>query len=493
MKKLLYLSLALLFTFCLFGKSYFEWTPQTKDAYDDVMSLRFAEAKIKINQLKKAEPQNLMVHHVEDYMDFLRCYINEDKVEFARLEKNKKKRLSLFESGDENSPYYLYLQASTRLHWAMARLKFDEYFTAFGEVNKAFKLLTRNSKKYPNFMPNKKDLGIMHAMVGTIPDNYKWGVEMLTSLSGTLDQGRGEIKEVLQHARTGNFPYELETKVIYCYMLLYLENDAEEAWKMLQSSNLDESANPLAAFIKGNVAMRIGKNDEAIAALNNKPTSVEYHPFPYLDFMLGMAKLRRLDKDADKYFLKYVKKFKGRHFQKEAYQKLSWHALINGDNQSYYQYKQKVKSEGYASTGSDKSALKEAKSSRVPNAGLLRARLLFDGGYFQKAYDELKSKNSDQFADKQTKLEFTYRMGRILHKLKRYPSAINFYQRTIEKGEHEEWYFACNSALQLGLLFEEIDNFAQAKTYFKICTDIYPSEHKTGLHQQAKAGLGRVK
>ncbi len=475
------------------GQGRYEYTSDATEAYDLVMSLRFNEARTKINFVKQNDPNNLIVHYIENYLDFFTCYINEDKAEFDRLEKNKDYRIKLIKEGDSTSPYHLYLQASIRLHWALARLKFSEYITSFREVNKAFKLLKQNEKKFPNFMPNKKDLGILHAMVGTIPDNYKWGVELLTSLTGTIDQGKAEIKEVLDYSDNNYFIYEHETRVLYAYLMMHLDNDGDNAWNLLRTSKFDPTENPLAAFTMANVAMRTGRNDEAIDILLKRPQGKKYHPFPYLDFMLGNAKMRRLDADSDKYFLKYLKEFKGIHFIKESYQRLSWNALINDDLSLFYKYNQKIKSEGNSVTGGDKNALLDAKVPVIHHVALLKARLLFDGGYYQKGYDILKSLSSDDFKDRRSKLEFTYRLGRILHKLKKYHSAISFYEKTIENGADEPWYFACNSALQIGLLFEELKSYDQAKAYFQKCTTISPDEHKTGLHQQAKAGLSRIK
>ena len=482
----------MLFTSAI-GQGRFEYTTDATEAYNLVMALRFDEARTKINFIKQNDPSNLIVHYIENYLDFFTCYINEDKEEFNRLEKNKNYRIKQIRTGDPSSPYFLYSQASIRLHWSLARLKFSEYITAFRDVNKAFKLLKQNEKKFPDFMPNKKDLGILHAMVGTIPDDYKWGVELLTSLSGTIDQGKAEIKEVLDFYDNNYFIYEQETRVLYAYLMMHLDNDGDNAWKMLHTSKFDPTQNPLAAFTMANVAMRTGRNDEAIELLLNRPQGKKYHPFPYLDFMLGNAKMRRLDKDSDQYFLKYLNEFKGIHFIKESYQRLSWNALINEDLSLFYEYNEKVKSKGNSVTGGDKNALLDAKVPVIHHVALLKARLLFDGGYYQKGYDVLKSHSSDDFKDRRSKLEFTYRLGRILHKLKKYHSAISFYEKTIENGANESWYFACNSALQIGLLFEEIKSYDQAKVYFQKCTTINPDEHKTGLHQQAKAGLSRVK
>ena len=62
----------------------------------------------------------------------------------------------------------MYSQAEINLQWAANRLKFGDYFTAAFEINKAYRQIQENNKKYPNFIPNKKfgtgyiSLGVYH-------------------------------------------------------------------------------------------------------------------------------------------------------------------------------------------------------------------------------------------------------------------------------------------------------------------------------------------
>jgi len=493
MKKLLPLLTCLLLLSTDLLANRFEYTPEAEDIYEKILSLRFREAEILIKRFKTDDPGNLIVHHLEDYIDFFTVYINEDQEEFERLEMNRDKRLDAIKTGNEDSPYYLYLQADIRLHWALARLKFDGYATAFFEVNKAFKLLVENEEKFPKFMANKKDLGILHALVGTIPDNYRWAVEMFSSLEGTVDQGQRELREVIEYAQQKPFIFEKETYIIYSYVMLFLGNDEDEAWQIINESKLNPQVNPMAAFVLANVAMRTGRNDRAISILENRPQSRAFHPFPYMDFMLGQAKLQRLDKDAHLHLQAYLNKFKGSNFIKETYRRLAWHALVHGDTPGYKRYMQQVLSKGEAFTGGDESALKEAQSNEIPHVGLLKARLLFDGGYYEKAKAILQQQSVNSLGSSKNQLEYYYRYGRVTHALGRYTEALQYYQRAIEIGRNETWYYACRAALERGNIFEKRSDYKKAKEAFRNCLSIRPGEHKTVLHQQAKAGLARLK
>jgi hypothetical protein len=487
------LTLLLFLPLALPGTSpYFDWSPKARDAYEKTIQLRFLEAENLLEQLRREEPDNLIRIHIENYLDFFRVFINEDAQEFRRLEKNKDLRLQQLKAGPANSPWKLYLQADIRLQWAFARLKFEEYATAFLEVNKAFKLLEENVKLFPDFMPNKKDLGILHGMAGTIPDGYKWAVKRLSSVQGSIAQGRAELEEVIAHARDNDFIFEEETYVFYSYLLLHLADDEAGAWEFIQKSRLKPQSSPMACFVLANVAMRTGRNDEAIDLLQYRPSGRAFHPFPYLDFMLGAAKLHRLDADAGVYLQKYLDNFSGRNFIKEAHQKLAWHKLIQGDAAGYRAQMGLVKKNGFTVVEGDKSALNEALRNETPQPALLRARLLFDGGYYERASQTLADIAPGALTGLKDEIEFKYRSGRVYQALGNPALALDFYQQTLQSGAAQPWYFACRAALETGRIYEQQGKKERAREAYQKCLTIKPAEHRAGLHQAAKAGLNRV-
>ena len=486
----LFFTLLLLPTF-LTAQSY-EWSPLARKAFDKVLELRLVEAKSLCEDLAQQEPKNLIRHHVENYIDFFTVFLNEDRAEFDRLEANKEKRLDAIERGPSDSPWQRYLLADIRLQWALARLKFEEYGTAFFEVNKAFKLLERNQKLHPYFMPNKKDLGILHAIVGTIPDNYKWAVEWLSAAEGTIQQGQEELEEVLAYCEGRDFIFETETYVLYGYLMLHFRKNSERAWEVIKNSPLDARSNPLAAFIQANIGMRIGKNDEAIQILQHRPKSRAFHPFPYLEFMHGTALQRKLDPQASIYFQRYIDRFTGQNFIKEAYQKMAWSALIQGDLAGYQLHMQSCSQRGYLLTGSDESAQREAESGLIPNADLLKGRLLFDGGYYQQAHQQLSLLGENHFHSDTEKVEYWYRLGRVQQERKQHQEALKLLQKAIDKGRELPEYYACRAALEAGHIYELMGQRSKAKEYFNTCLDIKPAEHRSALHQAAKAGLNRL-
>ncbi|MFN3939426.1 MAG: tetratricopeptide repeat protein [Chitinophagales bacterium] len=468
----------------------YDFNANCTDAYNLIQSLRFNEAKVLIEKEKSGNPQNLIPYFLDNGIDFISIYISENETEFKTLAKNKDARLSKIKTGDPASPYYLYCQAEILIQWAFARLKFEEYVTAFSEVRKAFQLLEENDRKFPFFIANKKSLGMLHAIVGAIPDKYKWGVNML-GMEGTIEQGMFELESVIQYANTHTFIFQQESYLYYAFLSLYLQKDDVKAWNIVK--DLNTKNNLLNTFCIASIGMRTGRNNEAIAALQNKPTGSQYYPFPFLDFLHGLALLRKLDPAADAYFHKFLQTFKGKNYIKEAYQKLAWSALLQNNKAKYTEYMQLCITKGDDIIDDDKQALMEAQRNKPPHVVLLKSRLLFDGGYYKEALKVLEGLNTDDFPDPKDKAEFTYRAARIYHASGNPEKAKGYYNSTIKNGESLPYYFAAGSALKLGEIFEKEGNYIKAKEYYNRCLNMKNEEYKTGLDSQAKAGLNRLK
>ncbi len=479
-----------LWSHCHAQTYYFEESKGLKEAYNLATTLQLARAQEKIDSLKEFEPSNMLVYHVENYIDFFTVFIQEEKSVFERLEANKNKRIEYIRKGPDSSPYRLFCEAEINLQWALARSKFEEFFNAGREVYRAFKLLNKNEEQFPDFIANKKSLAILHSLAESIPGIIRF----FGGIEGSIEKGMDEIEQLVEHCETNEFLFTKEVIAIYTYMLFYQSNRKTEAYNYIKNSSLQPSMNPLSTFLMAGMAQRNGYNDEALQILKSQPTGDNFIAFHYLDLMMGKSLLALLDPKAKDYILSFTKNFKGQHFIKEAYQKLAWYELIINENfAGYSHYMSLCQSKGNDVVDEDKQALKEAKNKDFPDPLLLKARVLFDGGYYQKSY-QLLATNSYKFVDPNNsfRVEYLYRLGRVLQALGNYTEALEYFELTLKEGDKKN-YFACNAALQAGLINESQHNIELAKKYFEKCLSLSPKEYKTSLHQKAKSGLDRIK
>lgn len=461
-------------------------TPQAKAIYNRILTMELDGAQSDLDEFRKRYPTNLVAEHLESYLDFFRLYLNGDEAIDERLSARFDRRIGALEDGEERSPYYRYVLAEARLHRSLIHLRFERHLSAFRELNKAHKLLRDNANAFPDFLPTYKDLGLLHAAVGSIPPQYKWGVELFSSLSGTIAEGREEIGRALSDKDN---PFLLETQVLSAFLELHLAGEPEAAFKQINSLGLTPKTNALHCFILANLAMRSGRNDIALRTLENQPRGGAAEDFPYLDFMLGLAKLRILDPSARLYFHSFNVRYAGRHFKEEARQKIAWAHLLDGNKAGYHKAMAGIG--GGSQAGGDQNAEMEAARQRAPHPDLLRARLLFDGNYCTRARTQLEKIDITTLNENE-RLEYYYRTGRVLDGLDDYEGALSFYLQTVRTGRDNPAFYACKSALQAGLIEEKRGNRSLARKHFTDCLDISPAAYKTGLHILAKSGLDRV-
>ncbi|HPN69200.1 MAG TPA: hypothetical protein PLZ32_06755 [Saprospiraceae bacterium] len=476
--------------FSLSAKPYIEYSTLAGDAYKAAISLRLDEAQRLLVLMDSREPDNLARLHIENYIDFFYLFVKEDQKEFAKREGNKLRRLQLLENANLEVPEARFIQAEILLQWALIRLKFDQKLKAGSEIYEAYKLLEANKKLYPKFEENKKSLSIIHTLAESLPG---W-IRKVVGIKGSIQLGEKEITDLVKIANTKkDYFFREEAIAINAYIWYYQANKKNQAIQLLKNSNLDHKTNPMLAFLKASLALRHGNNEECIKYLTEAPRTKEYLDFDYLDYMLGRSLLYKLDESSVNYMKTFVQQFKGQHYIKEAYQKIAWSKIVFGNDLAAYK-KEMANCAKYGNTliDEDQQALTESKENATPHPILLKARLLYDGGYYGQAQNIL-IKNGHLFTNKgEGPLEYHYRLGRTLQALKNYPDAITYLIKTIELGKNNKKYFACNAALQIGLIYEENKNVEQAKKYYNLCLKIKPTEYQVSLHQKAKSGLERV-
>jgi tetratricopeptide (TPR) repeat protein len=490
-KKYIYLFLTLIaLCFDIKSQNRINYTPDIKSCYDLILQLRITEAETYLKTIQVNDPNNLATIHLENYIDFFVLFISESKSEFIKRLPHKEKRIKYLEAISLNDPQLDFIKAEILLQWALIHMKFDEKVKSGSNILEAYQLLERNKLRYPTFIENNKSLSIIHMLAESLPSS----VRRIFSIKGSISLGRAEIESLVEHIKTNkNYLYKEEVIAIYSYILFYQLNQKDKAIKIIEQFDLNHNISPLLTFLKASMYLRTGYNDKALNVLNELKKDPRSMPFYYLDFMKGRSLLYKQDPEALAYLQSFVTNFKGRHFIKEAYQKMAWYELsINNNLAKYKSYMALCQSKGESLVDEDKQALREAKSNVNPNAILLKARILFDGGYFSKAQSVLIKNEILLSTLPSHKVEFEYRMGRIFQALKNYPEAINYLKNAINIGGKEN-YFAANSALQLGYIYEEIKQNKNAAVYYKKCLNINPPEYKESLHQKAKSGLQRVK
>ena len=470
---------------------HFTYNDESQQINEHIINLKLELAQELLISTSEKQPLNLSHRHLQSYLDFFYLFISEEEAYFDQFQNRKKEHLDALKQLDDSDPYKQFAMAEIKLHSAIIRSKFGELLGASREVLSAYKLLSDNQKKFPDFIYNQKSLSVIHSLIETV--TLPGIIKKLFGIKGSIAQGLEEIESVIEYSHAHDaFLFKEEADAIYTYMLYYQANREQEAIHYMHHSRLNPKASLLATFLFSKLSQRNGQNEVALQLLQQKPTGDKYSRFDFLILQEGICLLRAGDKSAIDLLKQFTQQFEGRHYIKSAYQKLAWASLIfDEDLAGYKSYMQKVDEEGHDLVDADKQALTESKVNEIPDPILLKARLLYDGGYYHKAMQLLTTK-AYAYTIGQRSIEYNYRLGRVCQALKNYPDAIEFYSATIQHDISQQSYYTCNAMLQSGKIYESQKDYEKARALYSKCLDMNPNQYKNSLHQKAKTGLVRI-
>jgi tetratricopeptide (TPR) repeat protein len=470
--------------------SYFDLNENLKQAYSDLFLLKLQSAEQLARNERIAAPENAASYFIQNYSDFLAAFITEESPRFEQFKSGTESRIRKIEQLPNTTPWKGLAKGEMLLQLGVLKLKNSEFISAGYYLRKSYHILSDNQKKFPKFMPGKKALGFFHAAIGTVPQNYKW-LANLAGMTGTIDQGSEELKSYFKWCNSDKQYAHFADEAVFLNILVALHFEKDLMRAKLLLLEFDPNVSGLHTFITSTVYIA---NEQYQMALNMIQDYVEpagQFPLSYLHYLQGQLLLTKIDHRAGKYFQLYTSNHRGHTFIKSAWQKKGWLELMKGDTGAYKRNMDMVRRFGNEFTDEDKAAMREAVAGQIPNAILLKARLLFDGGEYHRAMAELSLADSDAFGTLKDKVEYTYRMARIFDKKGQHDQAIQFYNSTYKIGKDHPWYFAANAALMLGNLYEEKNDCASASSWYKKCLMLRNHEYQNSIDQKAEAGMMR--
>ncbi|MDQ2752995.1 MAG: hypothetical protein M3R72_08230, partial [Bacteroidota bacterium] len=368
-----------------------------------------------------------------------------------------------------------------------------ERFTAFFAFKKAFSYIKDNRKKYPGFLPNDMVYAPMQVLAGMIPNSYK-GIAGFLGIKGSVSGGMQMLRNFVNSSDSSAHFFFNEAAFYYCYLLFYIQNKPDEAFAFIKQKKLDVVNNHLFAYMAANLALNNKQAERAKSIILSRNPSTDYLNIPMWNYEMAFIKMDHLElAEAASDFEAFLSSFKGNFYVKDAYQKLSWCYYLLGNMAAAKNAVQLLLQRGNTVSDADKQAQREAKKGVFPNALLLKARLLSDGGYNKEALAMLVGKTTNDFGLPEEKLEFNYRVARIYDDLGRDDEAIAAYHASIALGRNSTEYFASRAALQIGAIYERKSNKAEAIKYYQECIEMGDHDYKDSIDQKAKAGIARCK
>jgi tetratricopeptide (TPR) repeat protein len=324
-------------------------------------------------------------------------------------------------------------------------------------------------------------------------------IRKILGYKGSVDVGLDELRMAYQYSISKpefNF-LEQESLFFLSFLTVMLNTEKDKTTDFVDSylkSKKSDGRNlePLQAYSMARLLLFTGRNDDAIKIIRSYRKG--QIPIYYLDYMLGTAYLNKLSDSCLIYYNQYLRSYKGNFYIKSTIQKMAWYYLLTGSETMYRQTLNRIASYPDSKSEPDQTAEKELKTGVAPNVLLLKARLLSDGGYYKLALKVMLSTRQDECCmDAKSSIEYSYRLGRIYEETARREVAIDQFKYTYTKGKEYPYYFAANSCIQIGKLYEEAGNYPEAEKWYQNCLDLNFTEYRKSLRYKAEFNLKRIR
>lgn len=472
--------------------AHFTINKNCREAHRLTLQLELNAANQLLKQAIASDIDNAALTYFQCQSHFVRAFISEEQTDFLTLQKSTGICLELLEDLPESNPWKGQARSELLLRLALVKLKRQEFVSAGYNIRKAFLQIMEVRKKHPGFAPAKRTAGMLHMAMGSVPENYKW-LANLAGMYGSIGQGANEMDEAIADMKKNTeFGFLLdETLLMRAFCTSHFEKNEQRALELM--AKYANNPTGLFLFFQANTLVKAERFRDALALLSSYRPSTTSYPLHYVAFQKGLLQLGAMQtKEASKSFATYVNNYKGHSFVKASLHKLAWISLLQGDSAGYKQNMARVLTRGTSFTDEDQQAQRQAESGEVPNVYLLECRLLFDGGNYDEALQKLSAIPTTRVSSLRDQLEFTYRMARICEKKKMTERAIRYYNSTYTNGKNHTWYFAANSALLTGNMYEQSGDKTKALEWYKKCLALRSHEYQNSIDQKAESGKNRV-
>ncbi|GEM_PF-6385886 len=415
---------------------------------------------------------------IQGYRTFLDFLTNEQKAQFNSFQD----AYEAFENKLNDQPQEEFQYCNLSVQKALILWMTGNEFEGVRAFYKAFRIF-KHLDESTSELEFKKLSGLFEVLLAQVPDQYRFWMSLI-GMEGDAVKGFKLLEEYKRNVK-GEPGLYTEALVMQGYLQLKF-GKPDDAFVRDFISDAQRQEAPIITFIAASLAVKNRLNEKALELLSETNT-LQFKQFPLLHYFNGRTKLNNLDETSMIAFNDFLCTFKGNSFRADALMRQAWWHHIDGSNVMARDSIMAVAvSIDTLPTSNDRQAIRELSDLENKPMGLLKARLFFDGGYYQEAKQALRNENSDVLSPFY-QLEYYYRLGSINESLDRYEAAINSYKKVIELAANDERYYGPYAALKAAKLsLTHCNDTISSRHYIERAKSLNTGAYKRDIAQQIK-------
>ncbi len=472
----------LLFSLNLQSYATYDVNENCLNAWMLLMDLEIDKAKELLAEEIKINPENYYAYYLDQTCDAYTLLINSNDKGYEDFIDNYYDKREIMDDKDVDSPYYLSCYSEMELQVCIFNIIYGSIFSGMRKGFSAYKNVYKNLDHFPDFKPSLKMDGFFNSAISNLPPFVKWAASFF-GVSGDLDYGFSLLRENYQSQK--NIKGINAEAALFIILTAKINKTPEIVYDFSKSLDTNISQTFIHSYFRANIAYRIGKNEEALTTMESM--NISSTPFADIiyNYMYGKILLRKLDPSAGYYLSRYLSNLEKKEYLKEMNYNLALYYLISGDTLQYLDQCELVREIGMDINERDREALYDANLDYFPDVNLVKSRLLLDGGYISDYSKEISKFNYNESHILGHQLEYLFLQARYNSMINNNELAIEQFEEVINLGQDTDYYFACESALRLGNIYEETGELAIAKKYYDKSVKLYKKEYYEYIEDKA--------
>ena len=378
------------------------------------------------------------------------------------------------------SPYREYYLNDLYLWQALMELKSGNELKFMWMLNQLYRRSVQLMDNHRDFSPSLKIHALMQIMIGSVPGQYQWIFNLL-GYEGNTEKGISLLKSFSR----SDTPLRYEGMALYSLVTNYLQPELSNAETELPEKYSSRHVNlQLLHFVTG---LSLLKQHQSLKARPYFEELTHRKDFPVFNYFLAETYLHEGHYEhAISNYHHFLEHTRGKNLIKDSYTKIFLSYYMQNKVKEAAKYKELAKAEGVTLSETDKNAREILQSDPLPHPDLFRIRFMTDGGFYENALAVITTTDQQMFSARD-KVELIYRRARTFHLSGHTDGAIQDYLLSLKY--HDGRYFAPNSALQLGYIFQKQGDDREARRYFEKVLEYSDYTYEQSIRSKARGAL----
>jgi len=454
------------------------------------MDLKIDEAKKLMEKEISINPTNYYALYLEQTCDAYALYINPSDKEYEIFLDSYDEKREKMDGKFEDSPYYLMCKSTMDLQLGVIKIMHGSTFWGVGKAFSGYKGVYKNTDKFPDFMPSLMLDGFFNIALSNLPPFLKSTISKF-GVSSDFDYGVKTLKKVYKSQE--NVKGANAESALFRILVAKINKTPEMVYDFTQSYDDNIQNLFLLKYFKANVEYRIGKNEQSLETLSTLSYNNSSYSKLLYDYMMSKTLLRKLDNKSSYHGDQYLKHLYKKQYFKEITYNLALNYLLQDNRDKYKELCTIVIDEGSDINERDREAFYDASLDYDPDINLVKARLLIDGEYLDLFKKVIVAFENHPRKELPYQLEYHFLKGKYAVATKDDIKAKTLFKWVIENGKNEDYYFACESALKLGNIYEKEGDYDNAKKYYSKSESLYKKQYYEYIGAKADKALSRIR